>query len=425
MMSNKAWMMLSGKELRIGDVIRVAVTSMVLGLAGFGGIHPHGLRVLLDLAQCALGYFGYYQLQCDRCRGQVWAGRTCGNRHCPSCGHAKGERWVKERESELLLTSYFHVVFTIPGQLRDLVEENMAVLYELHFKVVRETLKDFAKDPKFLGATPSILMVLHTWNQRLDFHPHIHCLVSGGGWDHSVSRWVSGSNPDYLFPVAAMRIVYRAKYLAGLKKLYKKGELSLGYRSNAPFEEASAWTAFVSELYATDWIVYAKKPFAGPLQVLRYLARYTHRTAISNSRLEHLENDMVTFRYKNRRSKQTLRRTVPVATFIYLFSRHILPKNFCRIRRCGLLSGTKSDELRASQQQLREENLITSIRDQLLPQAALTPEIRPQAKCPHCELGNLVLILSLVPVKRILSLEQMPLPPPDASGTWSAFRDVA
>ncbi len=403
-------------------MLRASWLTTVLGVSVVSGMTSHMSKVLLDLAQCGRGYFGYDEHKCNNCSNRNWVPRSCGNRHCPGCGHRKSKDWVKARESELLPTSYFHVVFTVPGKLRSVIMENKRELYSIHFDAVHKTLKTFAADPRFLGAIPSILTVLHTWNQRLDFHPHIHCVLSGGGWDPETGRWIPGKNPNYLFPARAMRIVYRRNYLVALKKLYRKGELRLEYSDNIHLNDPGQWQRLMDELYETSWIVFAKKPFAGPLQVLRYLARYTHRSAIANSRILSLVDGVVTFRYKNRKSNETLRRSMPVDSFVRLFSNHILPKGLVRIRRCGLLSPGYADRLRLCQEQLRAESPLDVPKQS--DSAVMAPEHIPESICPVCKKGKMVFLGGLIPVSRVLSLQELAQPPPEYGTGSSYFREL-
>ncbi|MBK6477682.1 MAG: transposase [Saprospiraceae bacterium] len=207
---------------------------------------------------------------------------SCRNRHCPACGSMQKEQWVDDRRSELLPISYYHIVFTLPHELNSIILGNRKVLYKLLFDATAETLLDFAKNPKHLGAIPGILAVLHTWGQQLSFHPHLHCIVSGGGMiktkDGMIWKNAVRNKDDFLFPVKAMAIVFRAKYLHGLKKLIANQDVTVPFHLDIQ--------EFISPLYSKDWVVYAKKPFGGPQQVIEYLGRYTHKVAITNNRIK-------------------------------------------------------------------------------------------------------------------------------------------
>jgi len=279
---------------------------------------------------------GYHVYRCsnDECGEIKYQYHSCRDRHCPQCGAIKKEQWIEARTQELLPVKYYHVVFTLPHELNSLVMGHRKILYKLIFDASAQTLLCFAKDEKYLGALPGIISVLHTWGQQLSFHPHIHCIVSGGGIANN-NTWKDAKKNDYrfLFPVKAMSIVYRTKFLQALQQMIDKGEVVLPAGADAK--------RLFHVLYHKDWIVYAKAPFGGPHAVIEYLGRYTHKVAISNHRISSIneEQGTVSFEYKdygdNGKQKQM---TLPAAEFIRRFEQHILPAKFTKIRTYGYLS---------------------------------------------------------------------------------------
>lgn len=296
----------------------------------------HVQNVLRRLKICRTAALGYHVYRCsdDACGHLKYQYHSCRDRHCPNCGAIKKQEWIEARTQELLPVKYYHVVFTLPHELNRLVMGHRKILYKLLFDASAQTLLCFAKDPKHLGATPGIISVLHTWGQQLSFHPHIHCIVSGGGITGD-NEWKQAAKNDwrFLFPVKAMGVVYRAKFLEALKTL-------LATQTVIPKAGVDA-KALINDLYKKDWIVYAKAPFGGPQAVIEYLGRYTHKVAISNHRICSIndQDDTVTFGYKdysddNKQKQLTLNST----EFIRRFEQHILPKRFTKIRTYGYLS---------------------------------------------------------------------------------------
>ena len=311
-------------------------------------------RTLRSLAACRTPALGGHISRCCHC-GQVnYHYHSCGNRHCPSCGGSKRAAWLARRQADLLPVPYFHVVFTLPHQLSGLVLGNRPQLYRLLFDAAAQTLLQVAADPKHLGARIGVLAVLHTWGQQLEHHPHLHCVVPGGGLALAAAtpavgadgagngmaqppRWLS-SRPNFFLPVKVLGRVFRGKYLAGLRQAYTAGALHLA-GSPAALADPRTWQAFLRGLYALNFVVYAKAPFGGPEQVLKYLAQYTHRAAISNARLVRLHDGQVTFTWKDyahgcRRRQLSL----DGLEFVRRFALHILPKGLVRIRQYGLLA---------------------------------------------------------------------------------------
>lgn len=295
----------------------------------------HVQHVIGHLMQCRTPALGYHLYKCaDQGCGHIkYQYHSCRDRHCPNCGASKKQEWIEARMQELLPVKYYHVVFTLPHELNSLVLGHRKLLYKLLFDASSQTLLLFAKDTQYLGAVPGIISVLHSWGQQLSFHPHIHCIVSGGGITAD-NRWKAAKKNSYrfLFTVKAMSVVYRAKFLEGLQHLIAKGEVGL--------PDGTAGKALINGLYQKDWVVYAKAPFGGPQAVIEYLGRYTHKVAISNHRICSInEDDTVTFEYKDYADGGTKKQmTVTAKEFIRRFEQHILPKGFTKIRTYGYLA---------------------------------------------------------------------------------------
>ena len=292
------------------------------------------LQAMRAIEDCRTAVLGGHLYRCEECGAQINVYNSCRNRHCPKCQSLEKERWLEKRRDELLPVPYFHVVFTLPEELNVLALGNPEVIYDLLFASASETLLEIAADPKHLGARLGILAVLHTWGQTLVLHPHLHCIVPGGGPSLDGERWVA-AREGFLLPVRVLAAVFRGKFLAGLKQLHQEGRLSLtgeAERLRDPFE----FLNFLDPLYKKSWCVYSKPPFGGPEQVLEYLARYTHRVALSNHRLVRLADGKVTFTYKDYSQNGRRREmTLPVEEFIRRFLLHILPHRFVRIRYYG------------------------------------------------------------------------------------------
>jgi len=306
------------------------------------------LSVLRAITRCRTAALGGH---IDTCPGCGYEGgisyNSCRNRHCPKCQAQARERWLAAREKELLPVPYFHVVFTLPHELNTLCLRNARVLYDLLFSASAAAMLEVAANPKRLGARIGFISILHTWGQNLLLHPHIHCMVPGGGFSPDYKGWI---HPKYSFflPVDVLSIVFRAKFTDGLKKLYRRGKLIFA-GTTAELRHQKRFAAFVDSLFRQKWVVYAKPAFGGPNQVLRYLGRYTHRVAISNHRLLTFDGQDVTFRWKdyahgNKQRKMTL----SSCEFLRRFTLHILPRGFVRIRQFGFLTNTRRGALLAS-----------------------------------------------------------------------------
>lgn len=297
--------------------------------------NAHVQRVLQRIKICRTASLGYHLYQCsdERCAHRKYQYHSCHDRHCPQCGAIKKEEWIEARMQELLPVKYYHVVFTLPHELNSLVMGHRNLLLKLLFDASSATLLSFAKDQKYLGATPGIISVLHTWGQQLSFHPHVHCIVSGGGI-RGDNNWKEATKNEwrFLFPVKAMSIVYRTKFLQALKKMIGKGNVVLPEKTNAK--------QLLDLLYQKQWVVYSKAPFGGPQAVIEYLGRYTHKVAISNHRITSIgEDGTVTFSYKDYSDGGTQKQmTLSASEFIRRFAQHILPPGFTKIRTYGYLA---------------------------------------------------------------------------------------
>jgi hypothetical protein len=265
-------------------------------------VHAHAmslrhLRAMRAIEICRTAELGGNVDQCDHCGALRISYNSCRNRHCPKCQSLEKERWLEAREKDLLPTSYFHLVFTLPEGLMSLALRNQKVIYNLLFKVVSEAIIELSKDSKHLGAEIGFMAILHTWSQTLIDHPHLHCLVTGGGLSLDGRRWIS-SRKDFFIPVKVLSSLFRGKFLEGLKKAYEAGALRFAGQINE-LQEAPAFKRFLTDLYHQEWVVYCKPPLRNPQKVMDYLGRYTHRVALSNDRLVKLEGSQVTLRWRD------------------------------------------------------------------------------------------------------------------------------
>ncbi len=311
------------------------------------------LRVMSAIEKCRTAALGGHVEQCRDCSHIRIAYNSCRNRHCPKCQWAAAERWLEARKAELLPVPYYHVVFTLPAQIGKIAYQNKRKVYGILFKAASETLCTIAADPKHLGAKIGVTGVLHTWGQNLQHHPHVHCIVPGGGVALDGRSWTS-CKPGFFLSVRVLSRLFRRLFLQYLSKAFEAGELKF-FNELAALKERETFDAYLTPLRKVEWVVYAKRPFAGPEQVLSYLARYTHRVAIANSRIVKLENGRVTFRWKDYRRTRGERRakrgagskngenaqrtmTVSANDFMRRFLLHVLPDGFHRIRHYGLFA---------------------------------------------------------------------------------------
>jgi hypothetical protein len=289
------------------------------------------------IERCRTAALGGHVERCEDCAHRRICYNSCRNRHCPKCQTQARERWIAARQSELLPTRYFHVVFTLPHQLNVLVLDNQRRFYDLLFSASAEAALELGADPKHLGAEIGLISILHTWGQNLLLHPHIHCAIPAGGLSPDRSRWVHPRYPFFL-PVKALSRVFRGKFCAGLKRLYRRKQLRCSGRA-AALAHPKQFRQLLRRVHRQDWVVYAKAAFDGPMQVLKYLGRYTHRVAISNPRLLAFDGEHVTFRWKDYAHCGKQRKmTLEAVEFLRRFFLHVLPKGFVRIRHFGFLA---------------------------------------------------------------------------------------
>ena len=347
------------------------------------------LRVLYAIEFCRTAKLGGHLDRCSRCGHEAISFHSCRNRHCPKCQTNARDKWLAERSQELLPVSYVHVVFTLPHELSWLALQNKKVVYDLLFRTSAATLLEVAADPKHLGAEIGFLSVLHTWGSNLLHHPHIHCVIPSGGLSLDHQRWIRPRYPFFL-PVKVLSRVFRGKFVAGLKNAFRQGKLVFP-GSLQPLAREKAFHAFLRPLFRQDWVVYAKRPFGGPEHVLHYLARYTHRVAISNHRLLSVADGKVTFRWKDYAHGGKQRKMMLTAEeFLRRFMLHVLPRRFVRIRFSGFLANRRRKQLLPLCQQLLGDC------PQQRPEAPASGETKPAAAwlCPHCG-GPMVLIEKL------------------------------
>jgi len=360
-------------------------------------INVHVQNVLERIKICRTAELGYHVYKCrnNDCGHIKYQYHSCRDRHCPNCGAVKKQEWIEARTQELLPVKYYHVVFTLPHELNSIVLGHRKILFKLLFDAASATLLTFAKDPQYLGATPGIISVLHTWGQQLSFHPHIHCIMSGGGitkygtWKDAVkNEW------DFLFPVDAMAVVYRAKFLQSFQQMIANGDIKL------PDEKAGK--KLINSLYQKDWIVYAKAPFGGPHAVIEYLGRYTHKVAISNHRIQSIneEEGKVTFDYKDYTDGGIQKpMTLTADEFIRRFEQHILPARFTKIRTYGYLSNRDrqkriNEVLKKMHLPLHKGLVKIPLQLRLLEQFGID-----MTECPNCKNKTLQLVSIFYPWK--------------------------
>jgi Putative transposase/Transposase zinc-binding domain len=315
--------------------------------ANAGHVSLGQLKVMSAIERCRTAALGGHVARCEKCDHTHIAYNSCRNRHCPKCQGAAAKEWLTDREAELLPVPYYHVVFTLPAPIADIAYQNKAAIYAILFKAAAETLITIAADPKHLGARIGLTAVLHTWGSALTHHPHVHCIVPGGGLSPDSERWIS-CRPGFFLPVRVLSRLFRRLFLEQLGAAHIAGRLHF-FGDHAPLAERHAFAAYLAPLRKIEWVVYAKRPFAGPEAVLAYLSRYTHRVAIANSRLIALGDNGVTFRWKDYRAKGRERQKVMTLAsdeFIRRFLIHVLPGGFHRIRHYGLFAnGGRAENL--------------------------------------------------------------------------------
>jgi hypothetical protein len=370
--------------LGVADIFRAlspAYRAREAGHLSFGQ-----LRVMSAIEACRTAALGGHVTRCADCGHIDIAYNSCRNRHCPKCQAAAAYDWLEARRAELLPVPYYHVVFTLPAPIADIAYTNKAVIYDALFKAASETLLRIAADPKHLGAKIGVTMVLHTWGSALTHHPHVHCVVPGGGLSPDGKSWIS-CKPGFFLPVRALSRLFRRLMCQRLVAAHTKGVLQF-FAENAPLHDPDAFGAFLKPLRRSEWVVYAKRPFPGPDCVLSYLARYTHRVAIANSRLVAFDGKRVSFKWKDYRRQGDARygvMTLDAHEFIRRFLLHVLPDGFHRIRHYGLFANpTRADNIATARALLADPALAT-------PTQTAAPEPRTSMTCPCCG-GRMILI---------------------------------
>jgi hypothetical protein len=393
----------SRPAVEVADVIRQHGEAFVTKHGGWlTGTQKKALR---DLATCRTAALGGHVEHCLDCGHERIAYNSCRNRHCPKCQALARAQWLDRQMHQLLPVPYFHVVFTLPAALADLVRANASVLYNALFQAAAQTLRAVAANPRRLGAQIGMLLVLHTWGQNLHHHPHVHAVVTGGGLSCNAAgqvdpspRWVA-CRPGFFLPVRVLSRVFRGKYLDQLRQAFDQGQLVFPGKL-APLAEAAAFARWLTPLEHTAWVVYAKRPFGGPEQVLKYLANYTHRVAISNQRLLALEEGRVTFRYKDYADAHRAKTmTLSAEEFLRRFVQHVLPKGFVKVRHYGLLAPRGRDDRLALCRRLLLPATVPIAPAGGDGTVVVTPAREPT--CPHC--GSHRLTIRELPREELLA----------------------
>src|ERR1700730_18055517 len=374
---------------------------------------PHQRKAFEAIRDCrtaALGGHVERVEQCDTCGHLAISYNSCRNRHCPKCQAASRAQWLAARQAELLPVPYFHVVFTLPQKIGMLALQNAREIYRVLFRAASETLLTIAADPKHLGARIGFLAVLHTWGQNLHFHPHLHCVIPGGGLSADDSRWIS-CRRQFLFPVKALSRLFRTKFASLLKRVFHQAKLRF-HGKLQPLAKNSNFFSWLNEIMRSEWVVYAKPPSGGPQQVVKYVERYTHCVAISSRRLVALQNGSVTFRWKDyAHGNQPAMMTLQATEFIRRFLLHVLPKGLVRIRHFGFLAN------RCRRQKISLCRKLLDVALPTKPQASnprddsLTTEqeAKPIDRCPVCKVGRLRLVEILLPEAPMVARHVSPL----------------
>ena len=382
------------QRLELADVFRQHGQNL-------GSISPTQARAMNDIVDCRTAALGGHMRKCDGCDYVEHAYNSCRNRHCPKCQSLKRAKWLEDRLEDLLPVHYFHVVFTLSDALNPLILRNQRVLYNILFRAASETLREVAANPKNLGAQIGFIAILHTWSQTLLDHPHLHCVVPGGGLSANGNRWIA-CEQDFFLPVRILSVVFRGKFLEYTQQSFEKEELVFPGQIQH-LADPEQFKQLLSSACKSKWVVYAKRPFAGPKQVLEYLGRYTHRVAISNNRLVEMKNGQVSFTWKDYRDdggRKTM--TLDATEFMRRFLLHVLPKGFVRIRHYGFLGNPVHKEKVQVCRKLMgvtpEQQTISVARlSETWQQALERLTGRDITLCPHCQKGHLVECGDLLP----------------------------
>ena len=381
--------------LEVADLIRIAGPRFIeQSRPWLTGQHR---KVLAAIERCRTAALGGHLDECSRCGHRAISYNSCRNRHCPKCQANARDRWIEARRKELLPTPYVHIVFTLPRLLVPLALRNKKVVYDLLFRTSAATLLEVARNPRHLGADIGFFSVLHTWNQKLEHHPHVHCVVPAGGLSPDHARWI---RPRYRFflPVRVLSRIFRGKFVAALRRAFAEGQL--GFPGQLRFlAHPKAFSCFLRQLFRQDWVVYCKRPFGGPEHVLYYLGRYTHRVAISNHRLVSFADDQITFRWRDSaHGNQQSLLTLPVEEFLRRFLLHLLPPGFVRIRHFGFLANRRRVGLLPRCFQLLAPATPSSPTASAVP---TNPASSPLWTCPRCG-GPMILLERLTVAQTLL-----------------------
>ena len=353
----------------------------------------HHVKVLQAIERCRTATLGGHRDQCSRCGHSAISYNSCRNRHCPKCQGNARHRWLEARRQELLPTPYVHVVFTLPRELAPLALQNKKLIYDLLFRTSAETLLEVARDPRHLGTQIGFFSVLHTWNQKLQHHPHVHCVLPAGGLSADHSRWIQ-SRRSFFLPVKVLGRVFRGKFVQALKRAFSEGQLGF-HGALKLLAQPKIFSAWLRQLFRNDWVVYSKRPFGGPEHVLRYLGAYTHRVAISNHRLVALADGKVTFRWRDSAHNNKRRLiTMPVEEFLRRFLLHVLPRGF--VRNFGFLANRHRAALLPLCSQLLNSIPQSPPRTQPIPNDAGTLSFWT---CPLC--GGPMRVIEMLTVAQI------------------------
>jgi hypothetical protein len=374
-------------KLEVADVFRSLDPSFVAVLPAAQR------RVVDDIVTCRTAALGGHIEQCEQCDYRQIAYNSCRNRHCGKCQATARAEWMEARAEELLPVNYYHVVFTLPEQLSALALQNKRILYNLLFKAASETLLEIAADAQHLGARIGFFAVLHTWGQTLQHHPHLHCVVPGGGLSADNSQWIA-CRPGFFLPVKVLSRLFRGKFVAFLSEARRQDQLTYSGQLSA-LAEAGEFNRWLRQLSRIEWVVYAKPPFGGPQQVLKYLARYTHRVAISNGRLLELNGDQVTFRYKDYAAGNGAKiMTLGVQEFTRRFLLHVLPRGLVRIRYYGFLANCcRAENLKLCRRLLSPaEKVEPRLVNEAQPASAQSDLETVRATCPNCRRGKMIMV---------------------------------
>ena len=370
----------------VGDVFKIGFSKYC---EEYGPLPKEHYKVANAIMSCHTAALGGHVYSCDSCGQDLVSYNSCRNRHCPSCQGAARTQWVEKRIEELLPVPYFHVVFTIPSQLNPFILRNKELCYALLFKATSETLLELAKDPKHLGAMSGFICVLHTWGQNLLDHPHLHCIVPNGGL--CGDQWLDGKNKDFLFPVDVVSSLFRGKFMAYFKEVLLSGALLL-HGELQLYKNSKDQQAIIDQCYTVDWNVYLEPPFGSPVQVVKYIGRYTHRVAISNNRIVSITDTQVTFRWKDYEDKsRTKILTLTHSEFIRRFLLHVLPKGFVRIRHYGFLgSRIRKQSLQFCRDQLCSSDEVNRHEtNNCEPLESVPAETKTGFTCPYCGNGSM------------------------------------